>query len=167
LRRLDWLNLPYLARQGQRQQLPFVWWCNRCWAVGHCMRLGNRWIVAFVGVIARRASSVQGTSLIILFPLTFLSNASAPFKTPPSWLRAFVNLNPLSHLISVARDLANRGTINHSFWVSLLDAAIIVGVFTPATVRTYYVRVKSSYTSRTTSLGSVCSGSCLSFCFRG
>jgi len=35
------------------------------------------WIFAFFGVIARTASSVQGISLIILFPLTFLSNLSS------------------------------------------------------------------------------------------
>lgn len=33
------------------------------------------WIFAFFGVIARTASSVQGISMIVLFPLTFLSNA--------------------------------------------------------------------------------------------
>ncbi len=38
------------------------------------------WIFAFFGMIARSASSVQGFSLIILFPLTFLSNASIVTK---------------------------------------------------------------------------------------
>ena len=33
------------------------------------------WIFAFFGVIARSASSVQGISFLVLFPLTFLSNA--------------------------------------------------------------------------------------------
>ena len=95
------------------------------------------WIFAFFGVIARTASSVQGISLIILFPLTFLSNAFVRPETMPGWLRWFVNINPLSHLISAVRQLANHGTIGSDFWLSLLGAAIVVAVFAPLTVRAY------------------------------
>ncbi|WP_418936912.1 ABC transporter permease [Paenibacillus anseongense] len=41
------------------------------------------WIFAFFGVIARTASSVQGISMLVLFPLTFLSNAFVPVDTMP------------------------------------------------------------------------------------
>src|SRR5690606_17089398 len=58
------------------------------------------WIFAFFGVIARSATAVQGISMIILFPLTFLSNAFVPVETMPDWLQWFVNLNPVSHLVS-------------------------------------------------------------------
>src|ERR1700744_5148736 len=58
------------------------------------------WIFAFFGVIARTASSVQGISLLILFPLTFLSNAFVPTNTLPHWLQTFVKFNPISHLIA-------------------------------------------------------------------
>ncbi|MEJ0073364.1 MAG: ABC transporter permease [Candidatus Saccharibacteria bacterium] len=95
------------------------------------------WIFAFFGVIARTASSVQGISLIILFPLTFLSNAFVNPATMPHWLQTFVNINPLSHLISAVRLLANHGTIGHDFWLSLVGAVIIVAVFAPLTVRAY------------------------------
>ena len=95
------------------------------------------WIFAFFGVIARTASSVQGISLIILFPLTFLSNAFVPVATLPHWLRWFVNINPLSHLITAVRQFANQGTIGHDFWISLLGAAVIVAVFAPLTVKAY------------------------------
>lgn len=95
------------------------------------------WIFAFFGVIARTASSVQGISLIILFPLTFLSNAFVPVNTLPQWLRNFVEFNPISHLIAAVRQLANYGTIGHDFWLSLIGAVIIVAIFSPLTVRTY------------------------------
>jgi ABC-2 type transport system permease protein len=95
------------------------------------------WIFAFFGVIARTASSVQGISLIILFPLTFLSNAFVPTNTLPGWLQEFVKLNPLSHLIAAVRQLANNGTIGHDFWLSLLGAVVVVAVFAPITVRAY------------------------------
>ena len=95
------------------------------------------WVFAYFGVIARSASSVQGISLIILFPLTFLSNAFVPVNTLPGWLRTFVNLNPVSHVVSAIRQLANQGSIGRDFWLSILGAAVIVAVFAPLTVRAY------------------------------
>ena len=67
------------------------------------------WIFAFFGVIARSASSVQGISMMILFPLTFLSNAFVPVDTMPEWLQWFVNINPVSHIVTAVRDLVNEG----------------------------------------------------------
>jgi ABC-2 type transport system permease protein len=95
------------------------------------------WIFAFFGVIARTASSVQGISLIVLFPLTFLSNAFVPTKTLPSWLQVFVKVNPISHLVSAVRQLATSGTIGNDFWLTLLGAVAIVVIFAPLTVRMY------------------------------
>ncbi|MBP1996966.1 ABC transporter permease [Paenibacillus eucommiae] len=98
------------------------------------------WIFAFFGVIARTASSVQGISMIVLFPLTFLSNAFVPVNTMPNWLQWFVNINPISHLVTAVRDLANYGTIGWDFAISLIGAAVIVLIFAPITVRAYMRR---------------------------
>lgn len=95
------------------------------------------WIFAFFGVIARSASSVQGISMLVLFPLTFLSNAYVPTSTLPSWLAWFANINPVSHLITAVRDLANNASITSDLWISLLGAAVVVAVFAPLTVRAY------------------------------
>ena len=95
------------------------------------------WIFAFFGVIARSASSVQGISFLILFPLTFLSNAFVPVETLPTWLQWFVNANPISHLISAVRQFANLGTIGNDFWLSIVGAIAIVAIFAPLTVRAY------------------------------
>ena len=95
------------------------------------------WIFAYFGIIARTASSVQGISLIILFPLTFLSNAFVPTNTLPGWLKSFVNVNPVSHLVSAVRELTNQGTIGHDFWLSLIGAVVVVAIFAPLTVRAY------------------------------
>ena len=95
------------------------------------------WIFAFFGVIARSAGSVQGISFLILFPLTFLSNAFVPADTMPSWLQWFVNLNPVSHLVTAVRELVNAGTVGADVWLALLGAAVVVAVFAPLTVRAY------------------------------
>lgn len=98
------------------------------------------WIFAFFGVIARTASSVQGISMIVLFPLTFLSNAFVPVDTMPKWLQWFVNANPVSHLVSAVRELVNQGTAGSDLVYSLIGAAVIVAVFAPITVRAYMRR---------------------------
>ncbi len=95
------------------------------------------WIFAFFGVVARTASSVQGISMLILFPLTFLSNAYVPIDSLPAPLAWFASINPISHLVTAVRDLANAGTIGTDFWTSLVGAAVIVAVFAPLTVRAY------------------------------
>lgn len=98
------------------------------------------WIFAFFGVIARSASSVQGISMIVLFPLTFLSNAFVPVDTMPDWLQWFVKLNPISHLITAVRELANNGAAGWDLSISLIGSAVIVAVFAPLTVRAYMRR---------------------------
>lgn len=98
------------------------------------------WIFAFFGVIARTASSVQGISMIVLFPLTFVSNAFVPVDTMPNWLKWFANINPVSHLVTAVRDLTNAGTIGTDFAFSLIGAAVVVALFAPLTVRAYMRR---------------------------
>lgn len=95
------------------------------------------WIFAFIGMIARTASSVQGIAFLFLFPLTFLSNAFVPVRTLPGWLQGFVKFNLISHLVSAVRDLANQVVVGHDFWYCLLGAAAAVAVFAPLTVRAY------------------------------
>ncbi|MEH7073888.1 ABC transporter permease [Neobacillus drentensis] len=98
------------------------------------------WIFAFFGVIARTASSVQGISMLVLFPLTFLSNAFVPVETMPNWLQWFVKFNPVSHLVTAVRELTNSGKIGMDFAISLIGAAVIVLIFAPITVRAYMRR---------------------------
>ncbi|NHT19331.1 ABC transporter permease [Cellulomonas sp. IC4_254] len=98
------------------------------------------WIFAFFGVIARSASSVQGISMIVLFPLTFASNAFVPADTLPGWLKSFVDVNPVSHLVTAARDLTLGNGITADAGWALLGAAVVVAVFAPLTVRAYMRR---------------------------
>lgn len=98
---------------------------------------GLSWIFAFFGVIARTASSVQGISMLVLFPLTFLSGAFAPTDTMPDWLQTVVAYNPVTHLVNAARELMNTGVFGADAWLTLLGAAVIVAVFAPLTVKAY------------------------------
>jgi ABC-2 type transport system permease protein len=95
------------------------------------------WIFAFMGTIMRKASAVQGVSMLILFPLTFMSNAFVEPDTMPGWMQTFVKFNPVSHLVSAVRELTNNGHVGvHVLW-SLVGAAIIVAIMAPITVKSY------------------------------
>ena len=89
------------------------------------------------GTVGRSAQGVQGVSLLIMFPLTFLSNAFVPTSTMPSWLEAFANANPVSHVISAIRDLANNGQVTGEVGWALLGCAVVVGIFAPLSVRSF------------------------------
>jgi ABC-2 type transport system permease protein len=95
------------------------------------------WIFTFIGTIARSARSVQGFSMMILFPLTFLSNAFVPVNTLPGPLAAFVKVNPVSHLVSATRDLANHAMITSEVGWTLLAGLVVIAIFAPLSVRSY------------------------------
>ncbi|WLP91691.1 ABC transporter permease [Gordonia sp. NB41Y] len=95
------------------------------------------WIFALMGCVMSKASAVQGISMLIMFPLTFMSNAFVPVETMPGWLQAFVKVNPVSHLVTAVRELTASGHAGiHVVW-ALLGAAVIVAVFAPLAVRAY------------------------------
>ncbi|EGD57116.1 ABC transporter permease [Gordonia neofelifaecis] len=95
------------------------------------------WIFALMGCLVKKASAVQGVSMLIMFPLTFMSNAFVPVETMPGWLQSFVNVNPISHLVTAVREMCNDGHVGtHVLW-SLVGAAVITAVFAPLAVRAY------------------------------
>jgi ABC-2 type transport system permease protein len=95
------------------------------------------WIFTFIGTIAKSARSVQGMSILFLFPLTFLSNAFVPVSSLPGWLQAFVKVNPVSHLVSAMRDLANNGTITAQVGWTVLAGLAVILIFAPLSVLGY------------------------------
>lgn len=95
------------------------------------------WIWAFFGVIANKASAVQGYSMLVMFPLTFVSPAFAPTDKMPGWVQAFIDVNPISHVVWACRELMATGHVTSHVGWSLLGAAVITAIFAPLTVRTY------------------------------
>jgi ABC-2 type transport system permease protein len=99
------------------------------------------WIFLWVGTRARTAGAVQGMSMMIMFPLAFLSNAFVPVDTLPGWLQAVTRVNPVSHVVSALRGLMNDGAVTAQVGWALLGCATISAVFIPLAVRSYFRRV--------------------------
>jgi ABC-2 type transport system permease protein len=99
------------------------------------------WIFLWVGTRARSAGAVQGMSMMIMFPLAFLSNAFVPVDTLPGWLQAVTRVNPVSHVVSALRDLMNDGALTAQVGWALLGCAAVAAIFIPLAVRSYSRRV--------------------------
>ena len=95
------------------------------------------WIFLWIGTRARTAGAVQGMSMMIMFPLAFLSNAFVPVSTLPGWLQTVTQVNPVSHVVSALRDLMNHGTFTAQAGWALLGCATVAAIFIPLAVRSY------------------------------
>ena len=100
-----------------------------------CFALSWMWLV--IGLKVRTPSAVQGVSVLILFPLTFISSVFAPPETMPDWLQVFVNANPVSQLVDTLRDLMN-GVANFQSIVIVIGVSVLITViFAPIALRIY------------------------------
>ena len=100
-----------------------------------CFALSWMWLV--IGLTVRTPSAVQGVSVRILFPLTFVSSVFAPPETMPDWLQVFVNANPVSQLVNTLRDLMNGVANFQSILVVIGVSAAITLIFAPIALRIY------------------------------
>jgi ABC-2 type transport system permease protein len=95
------------------------------------------WVWTTLALVLRTPSSVQVAGLLVLFPLTFASNAFVDPHTMPGWTRAAVEANPISHLVSAERGLMHgNAPAGEIVWV-LLASAVLMAVFAPATAWLY------------------------------
>jgi len=98
------------------------------------------WIWTALALILRTPSAVSNVSLLFVFPLTFASNVFVDPETMPGWLRAFVEVNPISHLVTAERGLMHgTATAGQVGWVLLASAALVT-LFAPLTVWLYRSR---------------------------
>ena len=100
-----------------------------------CFALSWMWLV--VGLKVRTPSAVQGVSVLILFPLTFVSSAYAPPETMPTWLQAFVNVNPVTYVVDTLRDFMNNEATLSGVLMLVGMTAVIIAIFAPIALRIY------------------------------
>ena len=61
------------------------------------------WVMALIGMSVRSPETINNVSFMVLFPLTFVSNAFVPASTLPSVLQSIANWNPVSALVQAVR----------------------------------------------------------------
>ena len=95
------------------------------------------WIFTWFGTVGKSAQGVQGNSLMVMFPLTFLSNAFVPTDTMPTGCRPSPSSTRSRHVISAVRDLANDGQVTAEVGWALLGCAVVIAIFAPLSVRSF------------------------------
>ncbi|MGY4858135.1 ABC transporter permease [Cryobacterium sp. AP23] len=110
------------------------------------------WVMALLGMSVRSPEVINNASFIILFPITFISNAFVPIETLPGPLKTFAEYNPVSALVQAARELfGNEGsapvpdvwTLQNPVATVLIGVVVLLVVFVPLCVRKF-----ASITSR-------------------
>jgi len=95
------------------------------------------WIWTLLGLRMRSENALMGVSMMVLFPLTFVSNVFVPVETLPGWLQAIVDVNPITILVRAMRGLMHGGAATGDLALVLAISAGLVAVFAPLTVRAY------------------------------
>lgn len=104
------------------------------------------WVMALLGMSVRSPEVINNASFLILFPLTFISNAFVPSETLPTPLRVFAELNPVSSLVQAARELfGNEGTapvpdvwtMQNPILTALIGIAVMLVIFVPLCIRKF------------------------------
>jgi len=98
------------------------------------------WVWTSLGLMLRSPQTVSVLSFAVQFPLTFASNVFVRPATMPGWLRAFVDANPVSHLVTAERALMDgTAAAGQAGWV-LLASAVLIAAFGPLTMHLYRTR---------------------------
>lgn len=104
--------------------------------IGFGLSLSLLW--AALALLVRDPAVVISIANAVLIPLSFASNIFVQPRTMPGWLRAVVDVNPLSHVATAARDLMNGtgGAAGPVAW-SLVAMAVIAAVCGPIALSLY------------------------------
>lgn len=98
---------------------------------------GLAWVFTVAGLVMRSPNAVLNSGFMVLFPLLFLSNIFVDPETLPGWLKAFVDVSPISLLTSASRDLMAGTADAGQVGVVLLISAGLAVIFAPITIRLY------------------------------
>ncbi|WP_306362759.1 ABC transporter permease [Nocardia sp. CC227C] len=90
-----------------------------------------------IGLVISAPESMMFLGMMVTFPLTFVSNVFIDPATLPGWLEGFVNVNPITHLVTAVRGLMHGDPVGTEVGWVLLTCAVLVGVCAPVAMRLY------------------------------
>ena len=107
------------------------------------LRFALIWVGVYLGLIIKGPEGVAAVQILV-WPLSFLSNAFVDPATMPGWLGLIAEWNPLSATVSAVRELFGNPIGEQASWVaqhSLVMATawpvLLLVVFVPLSVLRY------------------------------
>ncbi len=110
------------------------------------------WVMALLGMLVRTPEVINNAAFMVLFPLTFISNAFVESEKLPGFLEDFANWNPMSALVQAARSLfGNLGVasvpdvypMQYPVPMVLVGSVVMLAVFVPLAVTRYTRRSRA------------------------
>jgi ABC-2 type transport system permease protein len=98
---------------------------------------GTGWIFIVLGLLIRTPMTVMTIGFTFMFPLIFASNIMVDPKTMPAWLRAFVEVNPVSLMTSAMRGLMGGTATMEQVGIALIAPITLTVLLAPLTVWLY------------------------------
>lgn len=105
------------------------------------------WVMSFVGMSVRSPEIINNVAFLVLFPLTFISNAFVPSETLPTPLRIFAEYNPVSALVQATRTLfgnvppgapvADNFAQQNPVATVLIGVVVLLVIFVPLSIRKF------------------------------
>jgi ABC-2 type transport system permease protein len=101
---------------------------------------GVGWIFIVLGLLIRTPMTVMTIGFTFIFPLVFASNIMVDPGTMPGWLRAFVDVNPVSLMTTALRGLMDGGATFGQVAMALIAPVVLTAILAPTTVWLYLRR---------------------------
>ncbi len=98
---------------------------------------GFGWVFIVLGLIIRTPMTVMTIGFSFLFPLVFASNIMVDPGTMPGWLRAIVDVNPVSLITTAIRGLMSGGVTINQIGVALIAPFALTMLLAPVTLWLY------------------------------
>jgi ABC-2 type transport system permease protein len=98
---------------------------------------GMGWVFIVFGLLIRTPTTVMTIGFTVLFPLVFASNIMVDPLTMPGWLRAFVEVNPVSLMTTAMRGLMGGGATPFQIALALVAPIVLTMLLAPTTLWLY------------------------------
>lgn len=95
------------------------------------------WIWNAMALVVKAENIFLISSMMVIFPLTFLSSAFVDPETMPRVLKIFTNINPISKLVDAIRGLMHGNVVGMDIIWTLIISGIIIAIFGPITMHLY------------------------------
>jgi ABC-2 type transport system permease protein len=109
------------------------------------------WIGIFLGLTVRTPDAVMGVGFVVVFPLTFVSNAFVPIESLPSVLQTIAGWNPVSIMVAAVRELFGNPIpaiadpswpLQHAVPMAFVSCAVLLAGAVPLALRAYRTRTR-------------------------